>query len=166
MTDPSAIHEAGHAVIGRILGMICGGASIVADDDSAGHSICADPLEIAPHWRERGRYRETKVIFRGRILTYMAGAESERVIVGSCDGGDGDDRYQIELMAESDDADLPLDLWRRYEPRARRHCRRLVRRHRKTIEAVANLLMLDGRLTASEIDAVMADWSLYCAGGK
>jgi len=28
----TAIHEAGHAVVGRVLGMTCGGASIVADD--------------------------------------------------------------------------------------------------------------------------------------
>lgn len=37
----TAIHEAGHAVIGRAMTMACGGATIVADDESAGHSVTA-----------------------------------------------------------------------------------------------------------------------------
>lgn len=31
----------------------------------------------------------------------MAGAEAETVILGGCEGGDFDDRKQIEMMAES-----------------------------------------------------------------
>ena len=38
-----AVHEAGHAVIGRVLGMECGPVTIVPDDDSLGHSITFDP---------------------------------------------------------------------------------------------------------------------------
>lgn len=92
----TAIHEAGHAVIGRVLGMVCGGACVVADGDSAGHSICGDPWEIAGEWDARERYREISLVFRGRILAFMAGAEAEVVIFGECAG---DDRYQIEMMA-------------------------------------------------------------------
>jgi hypothetical protein len=41
----------------------------------------------------------------------MAGAEAERVILGSCGLGDGDDRRQIEMMAESDDCDFDEVRW-------------------------------------------------------
>ncbi len=34
----SPIHEAGHAVIGRALSLICGQATVESDEDSAGHS--------------------------------------------------------------------------------------------------------------------------------
>lgn len=48
----TAIHEAGHAVIGRVLGMICGHATIIADEaeGEAGHTITADPHMIAYEW--------------------------------------------------------------------------------------------------------------------
>ena len=39
----TAIHKAGHAVVGRAMIMLCGGATIIADEDSAGHSITAGP---------------------------------------------------------------------------------------------------------------------------
>jgi hypothetical protein len=66
-----AIHEAGHAVIGRVLDMTCGYATVAANDDYAGHTICADPMEIAQHWENREKYRDISLVFRGRILAYM-----------------------------------------------------------------------------------------------
>jgi hypothetical protein len=50
--------------------------------------------------------------FRGRIITYMTGAEAEIEILGQFAGGDGNDRSEIEWMAESRHAELPDDLWR------------------------------------------------------
>jgi hypothetical protein len=39
------IHEAGHAVLGRALGLTCGSATIIPnkDEDEAGHAAIADP---------------------------------------------------------------------------------------------------------------------------
>jgi hypothetical protein len=99
--------------------MNCGAVSIVVDDDSSGHSICADPWETATTWDHKERYREISLVFRGRILTYMAGAEAERVILGEVGPGDGDDRYQISRMADSDDCDFTPDQWSCREPRMR-----------------------------------------------
>jgi hypothetical protein len=42
---PAAVHEAGHAVIGRVTGMSCGKATIIADHDSAGHAVVKDPWQ-------------------------------------------------------------------------------------------------------------------------
>jgi ATP-dependent Zn protease len=158
MTDRrhTAIHEAAHAVIGRALGLTCGDATIAADEATgeAGFSICADPLEIAGHWDQRERYRDLSLIFRGRILAYMAGAEAERIILGDCQGGDGDDRRQIEMMAESDDSDIDVARWARLEPRLRATTRRLVRHHRAAIERLASALEARETMSGDEIDAL------------
>jgi len=59
-------------------------------------------------------------------------------------------------MAESRHAELPDDLWRRYEPRMRRQTRRLVRKHRDKIERVAAALLERWKLEPDEIDALTA----------
>jgi ATP-dependent Zn protease len=164
-TRSTAIHEAGHAVKGRVLRLTCGGASIVPneDEEEAGHSLTADPWETFSHWDqtfmeaiERGeqplKYRLARSAFRGRIIAYMAGAEAENELLGKCQGGDGDDRKQIEMMAESGHAELPDALWQRYEPRTRR----LVRKHRTSIERVAEALQARQTLQPDEIDALIA----------
>jgi hypothetical protein len=63
----TAVHEAGHAIIARVLGMTCGDVSIEADHDSAGHSITADPHVTAGHWERHGNFRDMASVFRGRI---------------------------------------------------------------------------------------------------
>jgi hypothetical protein len=45
--------------------------------------------------------------------------------------------------------------WSRWEPRMRRQTRRLVRRHRATIQRVADHLKKRKTLTAEEIDAII-----------
>lgn len=151
----TAYHEAGHAVIGRRLGMICGPATIHADDDSAGHSITADPWAIQAVWKEREKYREFESVVRGRIITFMAGHETECEILGNDAGGDGTDRYWIGRMMgelvhpENDEA------WERIEHRLRQATRALVRRHRAAIDRVAEALLARGSLSAHEIDALV-----------
>ena len=56
----TAVHEAGHAVIARVLDMACGGATIVADEDegSAGHAETFDPHVTAHAWDLRGHLRD------------------------------------------------------------------------------------------------------------
>jgi hypothetical protein len=153
----SAIHEAGHAVIGRRLGLTCNMATIVssADEGYAGYATCADPLLIAGHWENRERYREISLVFRGRILMMMAGAESEHVILGGCDGCDDTDREQIDLMASDDHCIFDAEQWARREPRMRAMARMLVRRHRGSIERVAGALFDRKTLSGDEIDALI-----------
>jgi hypothetical protein len=145
----TAIHEAGHAVIGRVLGMRCGSATIVPDHDSAGHAITFDPWAIAHAWETVGKHRGMTSIWRGRIMSFQAGAEAEAEIAGVVPAGDGDDRYQIELMLEQ------FACAAAEEARLRRHARRLVRRHRPTIERVADALLKHGQLGPTQIDALV-----------
>ena len=93
---------------------------------------------------------------RGRILAFMAGAEAEHEIIGAPAIGDGDDRKQIDWMADSADSGIRREDWSRYEARLRRRCKTLVRRHRTAIERVAAGLLASGTLTPEQIDHSMA----------
>lgn len=168
MTDyPTAIHEAGHAVIGRALGIVCGHVTIEADEESSGHSIIADPWEILDQWWGRGPkvpgtrpHGTMESALRARAMSFMAGREAEVEIIGECQGGDGDDRYQAELMLEQldiPDQREPGDgALERYEARLRKRCLALVRRHRLKIERVATVPMSRRALSAEEIDALIS----------
>jgi len=139
--------------------MTCGGATIVPDEDSDGHHIVADPWAIAWHWEQRGKFREPASVFRGRIMTFMAGAEAEFEVLGACAGGDGDDRLQVAMMAEeiriperSGDAEADAAF---YLDRLRRRTRAIVRRHRDAIHRVAGALAERHSLNPEEIDALV-----------
>ena len=163
----TAIHEAGHAVIARVLGLTCGSATIIPneDEDEAGHALIADPWKTASDWDqalmeavERGgsfRCHDARSAFRGRIIAMMAGAEAENELLGRCSGGDWHDRTEIEWMAASRATKFPDDLWQRYEPRMRRQTRRLVHKHRDKIERIAAALLEHDTLHPDEIETLI-----------
>jgi hypothetical protein len=97
----TAIYEAGHAVIGRVLAMSCKGATIRPDHDSSGHAILEGIYTTMSDWERRGHYRDPHAIYVGRILTFMAGADAVRMLLGVVDDpGDNDDRAQVWYMLE------------------------------------------------------------------
>jgi hypothetical protein len=155
--DPhhTAIHEAGHAVIARVLTLACGQATIVPDFDEgeAGHSVTEDQWVCLHEWEKRGKVRDNPdAVWHGRMISSMAGAEAEVACLGSTQGSDGDDRYQIELMAEELEGG---GSWSRIEPRLRAMTRMLVRRHRVLIERVAAALLERKTLSREELDALV-----------
>lgn len=161
MNDPlhTAIHEAGHAVIGRKLGLDMGQASVEQDEDSAGHSIVGDPFVTLERWWNEGRtHREFGSVVRARVMMLMAGAEAERVILGrlqEVDGetGDGEDRREIDRVMESHPGDLAGDPARLIQ--MRRAVRRLVTHHRDVIEHVAAELRGRGTMPGHELDEMV-----------
>jgi hypothetical protein len=149
-----AVHEAAHAVIARVLTLVCGGASICADSDSAGHSINADPWACIYAWETRGKIRGSEnAIWHARIMAFMAGAEAEIAVFGSTPGGDGDDRYQIDLMAEQ--IAVPTPDWVRLETRLRSMTRALIQRHRTRIELLAEQLLIADSLSGEAVDKLV-----------
>src|SRR4051812_43460065 len=83
----ASIHEAGHAIVARVLGISAGEVSIKRDDGKTlGHSVFADPRF---NW-ERGDGPKAKAANNFAIALY-AGAEAERCIAQSDEVGDGPD---------------------------------------------------------------------------
>ena len=132
----TAHHEAGHAVIGRVLGLECRYVTIVED---------------GPH----AKFRNTGTTVEVNIITTMAGWETERVF-----GFDNEDDELTEGAAR-DRSDIGMLCWRSNFTidieRVRRKTRRLVRKHRACIERVANALLERKTMTAEEVDALMEE---------
>jgi ATP-dependent Zn protease len=162
MKRSTAYHEAGHAVIGRVLGLTCEGATIAADYDdmSAGHSIC-DVQRSIDDWdardRDARRYRprRSESMHRARIMMLMAGREAENVCLGRCGGGDGDDLREINLTLDEADAPKDAEDAERWLDRLRVRTNVRVQRHRGAIEALAAALLSHNTLSGEEIDNIV-----------
>lgn len=58
--EHTAYHEAGHAVIGRVLSVPCGDVTIVPDYKKQTRGVAivrSDPYELSDNWDERGKFR-------------------------------------------------------------------------------------------------------------
>jgi len=159
----TAVHEAGHAVIGRVLGLKCGGASIIPDyeDQSAGRAYNYGPAILGEWWQSEGSrkllLRDAACCYRAMVMTFMAGIEAENECLGGNCGGDYWD--QVEIAKARDEINYPGDgdeAWFDYLDRLRAKTRGLVRRHRNKIERVAMALQTRKTLTAEEIDSLLA----------
>ena len=60
----------------------------------------ADALPAKARGKSTARFGSNDVVWHAEIISYVAGAEAEIVLLGATRGGDGDDRYRIALMAE------------------------------------------------------------------
>jgi ATP-dependent Zn protease len=152
----AAIHEAGHAVANRVVGMVCGEASIVPDCDgmSVGVAIFFEEPELIERaWKQRGKWRgqhHSESVMIGRIIGYMAGREAEIIAFGTKhEIGDGSDLLQIALMAEQ------AGVSEAYLARLRTKVGPLLRRHWHKVEAVAEQLLVRKSLSGHEIDSVI-----------
>jgi cell division protease FtsH len=151
----TAVHEAGHAVIGRILGLPCGGATIESSNDGElGHADVDDPIR---EWR-RGDGSRRPLIEKSCVCLY-AGAEAERIVNGTAYVGDGPDCSKatslISIIGVRGAAFVNDDVWDRYEAKLRSRSGILVAKHGTQIERIAEALMKQGALTSQQIDALM-----------
>jgi hypothetical protein len=149
----TAYHEAGHAVIARVLTLASGPVTIKPDydEETAGSSI-TDVNICETEWEKRGKVRFLDAAWHACIMMSMAGAETEAVLLSRRATGDGDDRYRIALMAERLCYSPP---WERHEARLRAMTRMLVRRHRVLIERVAKALLARTTLSAKQVDKLV-----------
>src|SRR5579864_7504080 len=99
-TYGTAIHEAGHAVIARALGLGCGRVTIRPNlrARTGGFAIIEDTWDTIEAWSRRGRYRDIATALRARILALMAGRAAEEELIGHCPGGDDDDQYRAACI--------------------------------------------------------------------
>jgi ATP-dependent Zn protease len=125
-----AVHEAGHAVISRLVGLPSGPATIV-DDRARSH--CIDDNDLRS------------------LLTCLAGRAAVRVILGydTDRGCEADDRKVARLLQAHG-----FTIAKRTSLLG--ECRQLVRRHRGAVEAVARTLLDRETLSGWEIDQIIA----------
>jgi hypothetical protein len=135
----TSVHEAGHAVVARVLGLRSGPASIVRNvaKGTAGYCRLEDSWQALSRWhRVEGRWwRQHESALKAILMAGIAGAEAEFVLLGRAAVGDGQDRHQIILAMEGE-----ISNPERVEERLRLATRGIVRRHAPTIERVARAL--------------------------
>jgi hypothetical protein len=134
-----------------VVGMVCGGASIIADYKLmfSGHAIAEDQYAAGVAWEQRKKHHPQRSVFVGRIIGFMAGREAEIIALGDHNGGDGDDRKQIVLMTRE------VNISKAYLERLRPKVGLLLRRHWPKVEAVAQALRERKKLSGAEIDAII-----------
>lgn len=162
---------------GRELGAVrrglhpkCRHSNVLSSPDNAAsglatantHSAFAGPgprlRDLVMPARVHGRAATRQPAHQGRVeiaadMTFMAGWIAEKECLGSCDGGDDDDRYQVDEMLNSllpADADVP-----RHAARRERWARHIVRKKRPAIERVAAALLEQRTLDAAAVDRLI-----------
>jgi ATP-dependent Zn protease len=162
----TAFHEAGHAVIGRVLGLVCGAATIVPDARGVGCATTKSPLATLDAWDARGRCRynghDLKSVYRAYIMELMAGREAAELCCGPGGDfiGDGGDIRQIETLIHRT-YDLDRESWPSPPvgdfdlDRLRKATRGLCIRHREKVERVAQVLIKHRTLSPEAIDSFM-----------
>lgn len=122
--------------------------------DELGYAIIEDPL----HTWARGN-RPRRPLIEAHCISLYAGAEAERLFLGSKDAGDGPDcekaRNCICSVGVRGAQFVGDDIWERYEDRLRSRTRTLIQLHRSKIERVANALIQQGHLSDEEVQAVL-----------
>jgi hypothetical protein len=94
LSERCATHESGHAVIGRVLGLRCGGATI---EDGHAHAVVATALDVNNDLIERGEYRDFRSSVFDKICVCLAGPEAEAIKFGDADAR-GDQRMIDDLQ--------------------------------------------------------------------
>jgi len=146
-----AVHEAGHAVIARVLGVNSGYANLVPDyeEQTPSHAFIFDALQ-AWEWNRLHPRRsgDDRPFWRGRVIATMAGVEAEREIIGWCAGDAEHDCRRCDPMGDNPAySNGPPEL----SARMRRFARQLVKRHRNAILSFAEQL-----IAADELDELLA----------
>jgi hypothetical protein len=142
----AAIHEAGHAVMARVLDYPGGCASIIRLNDEVGIAVCASISEATRVWQRKGwktRHGLTVDLARACIAAGGIAAEMEFLSGKNVDGHDSDfDVWKAFLPEDDEDFEHELWLW----------VRSVVSQYRDIILAVANALIHEKYLTGAQID--------------
>jgi hypothetical protein len=141
-----AVHEAGHAVIARILGVTSAYANLSSNcDEVSAADFILDAMQ-AFEWNQvhAERHAADGAFWRRKIIARIAGAEAEREIIGVCLGDDEHHRLSCEL--ELGHAHVQSERTVRMHSLARQ----LVKRHRAAILSFAEQLV-----AAADLDELL-----------
>ncbi|WP_336490938.1 hypothetical protein [Methylobacterium nigriterrae] len=152
----TAIHEAGHATIGRALGLACGEASVIPSPEKGimGHAFVFPAQRTVEAWAAQGRTRDIAEIHRARGVACAAGAEAEMALLGAVAEPDNADLVEIAYILV-DDLHVHTSSILIRERQLRQMAQQLVRELRDAIERVADALIERQTLSGEEIDALV-----------
>ena len=162
----TAHHEAGHAVIARVLGLLGGAATIAANNMSQSYGGSESYLaETIEHWHrpisEGGNkklvLRSLPCAYLAKVMMSMAGREAELECLGTSRCNDCFDLDDIDELMPKVYPGASRAEWSRRRDRLRRMTRALVRRHRDKIERVACALLRHRTLSGRAIDALLPE---------
>jgi cell division protease FtsH len=153
----TAVHEAGHAVIARVLGIPAGEVTIrPTQDHSLGHSVFNDPRF---DWR-RGDGSKASAA-NAFVVALFAGAEAERILLESQVVGDGVDQERATAClawagAVRGASFVGDEYFDRHETKLRKKSVELVLKYRPQIKLLADALMERETLTGEEVGALLS----------
>ncbi|MCA0417353.1 MAG: hypothetical protein LCH80_01290 [Proteobacteria bacterium] len=149
----TAVHEAGHAIIGRAAGLGCGGAGIIADGTRVGFAEIDKPWF---GWRRGDGSRAA--LIEAYVVAVLAGAEAERYALGAADGGDWSDQDSVHEaithLRIRGCAFVGDEIWCARTALLRRRSERLVARHWPTITYTALAMVEHRTLDRHQLDAL------------
>ena len=168
-----AYHEAGHAIVARVLGRRVPVATIVVDEErgSAGHVHHEWAQDLNELECEGGNdeeenadvERKRQVIFEHEAMVALAGRAAQRRFLGERANEDvlhetatSDRRFVLDMLdrlAGRDDDELRNAWWKLLELRTER----LLTKHWPAVEYMASCLLERKTLTGEEIDECRAD---------
>ncbi len=172
-----AYHEAGHAVVGHVLGRLIAGVSIVPDKERGYQGYCAfdEFIESANdrlQWQKGSRNPERiTIMYAGTIAVKMIcdwrGWKYERW--RGCDKADFDYIHQWSLESFKDDE-------QRYhvQKMCQEQARAILERYDFVLNELAAVLLEEGRLSGAEVHLLIRqalnetgpDWRLQALGMK
>lgn len=149
-----AVHEAGHVVLGKILGIPVESATIEPTNQYVGMIVVPGRDELWDFWQRNGKdHRSLKSAGIALILTAFGGLHATEELLGCYDSSDedADAAFATQLVW----ATFSDDEAERYIPRMRRQTRRLIRKHSNKIERVAATLVERRSLSTDELDELI-----------
>jgi ATP-dependent Zn protease len=150
-----AVHEAGHAVVARVLGIPAYDVTIVEGDDLLGAASFDNPVY---DWsREDGSKIKAANNFASAAY---AGVAAEREILNSGVTSDSDDHRKAQdclawAGAVKGASFVGDDRFDRHEANLRKKAAALVHQHRSAIERLASALLERETLSGAEVDALL-----------
>ena len=166
-----AFHEAGHAVVGHVLGRCLSEVSILANREEGYKGYCAFD-EFAERWQSLLQW-STACQNPERITVLYAGTVAMRLICQQrgwkyerwrgCDKGDFDQIYLRSLDMSADEEEQQA-----MQRGCRKQAQAILEGHWPAVEAVAAVLATQGRvrgweahrLIQQQIDPAVTDWRM------
>jgi hypothetical protein len=147
-TAIAAIHEAGHAVMCRVLDHPGGCASIIPVGDEAGIAVCASISEATRVWQLKGwKTRHGLTVDLARACIAAGGIAAEMEFMGDHIDGHACDYETWKLLLPEGDEEFEHTLWT--------WVRAVVSQYRDVILVMANLLLEEKYLTGAQIDEIV-----------